>query len=722
MRRPVLLGASAAAIVALVGGGLALQLLSGGVRGQTLGAAVLAVLLAFAGPVLVAHRPALRIGQLILANAALVGIGTLAAGALDYGSVHPIPRLAGQASFAALWLTAPAIAMWALFILWFPDGRFPGRGWRRFFVAGTLACAGAAVAGWLAGPADHVYGFYGATTVPPGAAGPFANAATWLTGLENVLLAFPLVSLAALVQRYRRGGPVLRQQARWLLVGISIQVLAQVTASVLESGHGAAHEVGTGLSVATQPLPILGGTFAILRYRLWEIDLVVSRALVYGAIWAGLSALFLAPALAAGVLVGGRGALAAVGIALLVTIVFHPTRRRLERVVERLVYRHRARPYALLTELSDRLRSVDLPRIGPLLATGVHETLGVDWASVWAVDGGVVRPLGTSGAGSGPAVSLPAAALEPLRESAGLVLAGEPPTELTAIWPDRPAAVVPLVAADELVGLLVCGQRRGDRLGAADFELLELLARHAALRLRNLGLEAALREQLAEIEAQAEELQRSRQRLVTAQDEERRRIERDLHDGVQQQLVALAVRLQQLSSGARAGEGRLLSDLASEAEQAVFALQELGRGIYPSVLADQGLTAALRTQAARLPLAVRIDADEELAGRRLDAELEAALYFVALEALTNVQKHAPGAAALVRLGAEDGHVVLEIADDGPGLNGRGRAGTGLQNISDRIAAVGGRLETGTGPDGGTRIAASAPLAAAQPRPAADSRR
>ena len=283
-------------------------------------------------------------------------------------------------------------------------------------------------------------------------------------------------------------------------------------------------------------------------------------------------------------------------------------------------------------------------------------------------------------------------------------------------------AVVPLVAGEELVGLLACGPRRGDALGAADFELLELLGREAALRLRNLRLESQLRDRLALIERQAEELRLSRQRLVTAQDEERRRIERDLHDGVQQQLVSLAVRLHRLAHETGDGSDGLLADLAAEAEQAVFALQELGRGIFPSVLADQGLTAALRTQATRMPLAVRIEADDALAGRRLDPELEAALYFVGLEALANAQKHAPDAAVLVRLARENGHILLSVADDGPGLAGGDGDGTGLQNMADRIAAVGGSLAVESAPGSGTRVLASVPAVVPAQVPAADSRR
>jgi signal transduction histidine kinase len=237
------------------------------------------------------------------------------------------------------------------------------------------------------------------------------------------------------------------------------------------------------------------------------------------------------------------------------------------------------------------------------------------------------------------------------------------------------------------------------------------------MRLRNLRLESQLRERLTQIEAQADELRRSRQRLVAVQDEERRRIERDLHDGVQQQLVSFAARLRRL---AREREP-LLADLAAEAEEAVFALQELARGIFPTVLADQGLTAALRTQAVRMPVAVHVEADDAIAGRRLEPDVEAALYFVALEALANVQKHAPGASVLVRLTCDREQVALEVADDGPGFARSDRNGTGLQNMADRIAAAGGVLRVESTP-AGTRVHAAVPAGVEAQAAAADSRR
>jgi signal transduction histidine kinase len=349
----------------------------------------------------------------------------------------------------------------------------------------------------------------------------------------------------------------------------------------------------------------------------------------------------------------------------------------------------------------------------------IRSGLGTSWAGVWvhvaADGGGALRSVAAAGIEPGPSVLLTPQTSVRLRSSPERALTGDLPPELGLLWSGRPAAAaVPLLAGEELVGVLACGQRPGDPLGERDHELLAQFARESALALRNLRLEAQLRERLTQIEQQAEELRRSRQRLVGVQDEERRRIERDLHDGVQQQLVALAARLRRASIATPADARRLLEQLAPEAEEAVFALQDLARGIFPSVLADQGLAAALRTQAARMPMAIRVEAEPSLAGQRFDRDLEAALYFVTLEAMANAHKHAPSAAVTISLrSAENGRrVVLEVHDDGPGFKPqRASQGTGLQNMKDRMAAIGGDLAVDSRLGAGTWVRAQAPAAA-----------
>ncbi len=399
-----LVGALAGVLLAMVAGSAALLLLGTGIPGEVLSPWTLTVLVGVLGVAMFLLRPdalGMRIGKVLFANGLGFAVGSLAAGALDYGMVHPIPRLAAQAAYAAMWATELNIALWALFILLLPDGRFASRGWKRLFLAGAVVLAAYSVLGWLGGSADVALSFFGGTPVPQGVGGPFAGTLGSLSNMPAPL-AFPLLALLSPVQRYRRGGAVVRAQLRWFLVAMSVQVMGQITGSALFGLAGAPHDAGVAVSVLTQPLPAIAGTLVILRYRLWAIDLVVSRALVYGVLWAALSALLLVPALAAGLLVGGRGALAAVAIALLVVVVFQPARGRLERVAEALVYRHRKPQHVLLTGFWETLRTTDLVRFGPLLAHAVQGGLGVEWAGAWvyvdAARGGSLRPLGLAGA------------------------------------------------------------------------------------------------------------------------------------------------------------------------------------------------------------------------------------------------------------------------------------------------------------------------------------
>jgi signal transduction histidine kinase len=678
---------------------------AGGRHVTTPAPAALALAVGLLGCLIVWQKPWHRLGVAMTGTAAGFAVAVLGCGLLDYGALRGgVPRAVEHAAYAWVWATGALVAAWALVILWFPDGRFPTVGWRRFFVVSSALTIPFVIACYLFIPGGQVYALFSGIAIPPGIEGPLANQA-WhpLVGRSEFILLVPLIAVVGLVQRYRRSDPVVRQQIKWLVVGAALGVAAQIVAVPFNLATGSGHLVGEALGVAGQPLMAAGITVGILRYRLWEIDLVVSRALVFAVVWSALSVLLLVPALAAGLLVGGTSAVTAVALALLVTLLFRPTTRRLEEVVARLVYRRRMRPHAVLTGFWQQLRHLnDLNDLADLLVETVCRDIRVNRAQVWIASAVGLRRLGSRRTGNVAVVALSSETTALLRASPGVVLAGEPPAELAAI--DPTGALVPLVAGDELVGLLACGQRRGDPLAAADFELLDLLARESAQRLRNLRLEASLRERLAEIEAQAGELRRSRQRLVGVQDEERRRIERNLHDGVQQQLVSLAIRLKQAAS---VGDPTL-ADLAGEAEQAVFSLQELARGIFPGVLVDQGLAAALRTQAARMPMTVHIDVRPEALRLRPPAHVEAALYFVALEALTNAQKHAGSATASVLLRVDEGCLVLEVADDGPGFGGRQHSGSGLQNMADRIAAVGGSLDVDSSPGRGTRVVASVP--------------
>jgi signal transduction histidine kinase len=224
----------------------------------------------------------------------------------------------------------------------------------------------------------------------------------------------------------------------------------------------------------------------------------------------------------------------------------------------------------------------------------------------------------------------------------------------------------------------------------SDEKLVEDLASQAGLVLRNVRL--------------IEELRASRQRLVAAQDEERRRLERNLHDGAQQQLVALSVKLrlaEQLAERDPARSTAMLAELRDDTNDALDNLRDLARGIYPPLLADKGLAEALRGQARKAAVPVEVDPDGV---GRYPQEIEAAVYFCCLEALQNVAKYARASTVTVRLGTENGDLTFEVSDDGDGFDPvTTPRGAGMQNMADRLEALGGRLRVRSAPGTGTTI-------------------
>jgi signal transduction histidine kinase len=268
----------------------------------------------------------------------------------------------------------------------------------------------------------------------------------------------------------------------------------------------------------------------------------------------------------------------------------------------------------------------------------------------------------------------------------------------------------------ELLGALTVTKPPSDPVTPIEDKLLGDLASQAGLVLRNARLTAELRERLNEITAQAEELRwaaaelrDSRQRLVKAQDEERRRLERNLHDGAQQQLVALAVK-QRLVEGLLERDPQkakeMLTQLQADTTEALDNLRELARGIYPPVLADQGLAAALRAQARKSPIPVDVRADGV---GRFSLEAEAAVYFCVLEAMQNVNKYSKASSVVVRLETADDSLRFTVSDDGQGFDrNTTRSGSGLTNMADRMAALGGSLTIDSAIGRGTTVSGHVP--------------
>jgi signal transduction histidine kinase len=273
--------------------------------------------------------------------------------------------------------------------------------------------------------------------------------------------------------------------------------------------------------------------------------------------------------------------------------------------------------------------------------------------------------------------------------------------------PDLPGdQAVPVRHQGELLGALTVTKRVGESLTPIEQKLLDDLAHQAGLVLKNVGL-------TTELLARLEDLRASRQRLVAAQDEERRKLERNLHDGAQQNLVALKVKLGLAEAIADKDPGKareLIGQLKGDADEALETLRDLARGIYPPLLADKGLAAALESQARKATVPVSVDAGGV---GRYPQDLEAAVYFCVLEALQNVQKYAGANRATVRLREEDTGLSFEVEDDGIGFDTATlKKGSGTQNMQDRLEALGGSVELASTPGSGTRVLGRIPLSAA----------
>ena len=370
--------------------------------------------------------------------------------------------------------------------------------------------------------------------------------------------------------------------------------------------------------------------------------------------------------------------------AAVVALAFQPARRRAQRFADRLVYGKRATPYEVLSEFSERVGNAYaneelLPRMARALASGT----GAVRTDVWVRIGDQLRSDAVWPEDAAPADAIAAASADPTSS----------PTSMFE----------PVRHQGELLGGLSIEKKPGDAITATEEKLVRDLAAQAGLVMRNV----ALTEQLLD---HIEQLRASRQRLVSAQDEERRRLERNLHDGAQQQLVALAVKLrlaEQLSERDPQKVKGLLADLQSETGDALENLRDLARGIYPPLLADKGLVAALESQARKSVVPVTIEANGI---GRYPQDAEAAVYFSCLEALQNVSKYASASRATVSLSDGDGRLRFEVTDDGQGFEtSTASHGSGLQGISDRLAALDGEFEVRSSPGAGTTVSGTLPV-------------
>ena len=645
------------------------------------------------GYVLASRRPENSIGWLMLGMGVFFGVGATVS-SLGWYLLHAGRRDAGLVLLAfdsPSWVPIVVLPVTFLLLL-FPDGHLPSPRWR-WFAWGVGVGLTVVYFAILLDPGPLESPPVPAVPNPLGieALGPILDVA------QALILVIPigvLGSLAALVLRFRRSAGIERLQLRWLLTAAGFVALLYSAAlfASLGSSWGGGGEPGWLLLLQELVIPSfvlipIAIGVSILRYRLFDLDVVINKAVLFGALAVFITVVYIGIVVGVGALVGSQASpvLSAVAAAV-VALAFQPLRRRAQRLADRLVYGKRATPYEVLSAFSERVgQTYAAEELLPRMARALGEGTVAARADVWVRVGDELRPE----------AACPSDAPAPSGRSI-LDAAGD--GEIT-----RSSMLEPVRHHGEVLGALSIEKRPGESLTATEEKLVTDLAAQAGLVLRNAGLTADLR-------ATIEELRRSRQRLVTAQDEERRRLERNLHDGAQQQLVALNVKLgllERLVERDPSQARTIAGQLQGEANEALEELRDLARGIYPPLLADKGLVAALESQSRRSAVPVSIEADGV---GRYAREAEAAVYFSCLEALQNVAKYASASRATVRLMDGSDRLRFEVADDGVGFDTASSSyGTGLQGIADRLAALDGELELRSAPGEGTVLAGSLPV-------------
>jgi signal transduction histidine kinase len=377
----------------------------------------------------------------------------------------------------------------------------------------------------------------------------------------------------------------------------------------------------------------------------------------------------------------------------IVALAFEPVQTRLERTASDLLRGGVPSPYEVLSRFSENVTgSYPTEQLPSRMATLLGEGTGAAWAQVWLTVQGELT-LAASWPETAEPVTDPPQLEADARDSSGQL-----------------RRAVSVRHAGALLGVLRLQERPGVPLTAVEERLFTGLAAQAGLVLRLAGLRAELAARHAELAARADELRLSRERLIETQDAERRRLERDIHDGAQQHLVALAVNLRLAETVAARSPERAVKVLEAQSEaarEAIDTLTQLSRGIYPRLLADEGMVPALRAALAISPIPVRVEAVDV---PRLPTAIEAALYFCCMEAVQNAAKHSRASQVTVTVSSQDESVRLTVDDDGEGFDvPSAEPGAGLTNMRDRIDAAGGRLEMRSTPGVGTRVDVHVPL-------------
>lgn len=627
--------------------------------GQAIVESGTAAAMVVAGLLIARRRPRNAVGAVL----ALLG----AAAAVDLtAAVWAAAAVAGDVGGAG-WAVALLQSTWVLFFLalaWlallFPDGRPPSPRWRA-----PVAVAPVAVALIMAGGLLSPQSFdapYAAVAHPVAALPAPAGDALRTVGL-GLLLVTLVLAAAAIAVRARRATGVERLQMKWLAVAaplVPLAVAAALVEALVRGDVGVVGGVALWLCILALPAAV---SVAMLRHGLYDVDRLISRTLAWALLTILLAALFAVVALTVALAVGGRSAVGT-GVASLATAAaFGPLRRRLQRVLDRRFDRNAFHAVASVEAFTEALRD------------GRAEPDGIEGVLRRALSDPALRLF----------VWLPDAEMH-------VDMAGAPQPALEA----RDGRSLTVVRRGEQAVALVQHDARLD----ARPRLVADVLRAAALPLEVARLGGEVRRRLAEVKE-------SRIRIVRAGYEERLRLERNLHDGAQQGLVALGMKLRRLQrqlAGADPDAGATLDGAVDQIGHTVVELREIARGLRPGAL-DEGLRPALEELARRTPVAMRVEAPVDL----VPEEVQIAAFYVACEAVANAVKHASANRIVVRAHRENGALRVSVADDGVG-GAMSVAGGGLAGLADRVAAHGGSLQLESPPGAGTRVEVVLPCA------------
>ncbi len=629
------------------------------------------------------RRPRNPLGWMLLAIGAIFALGTTAYGRYSV-LVDPLPFGTWALAFDQ-WTWVPAVGLLGTFtLLLFPDGHLPSPRWRWLgrLIAATLVISSAAIL-FSTDPiqvAERVQ-----------IDNPFSipAVAPMLDVLQFAFLLIPVcivASAASLVVRFRRAGGVERQQVKWLaFAGGTVAVLYLFVMFVslgytnggTQPGWLDALQIYTVYTFALIPIAI---GVAVLRYRLWDIDLVISKTVVAGLLVAFITLVYVALVVGLGALIGNpHDPTLSIAATALVALLFGPVRERVRRFANRLVYGKRATPYEVMAGFAHRVSgSVSIEDVLPEMAEVASRGVGARAARV--------------------RVALPG---------------GE---ERARIWPeDGPSAdddydrSLDVVYQGDVIGSVEVAMPATEPIRPDAERLLEDLAAQAGLALHNVRLTEELSIRARELAVQAEGLRVSRERLVTARDAQRRGLERDIREGPERQLREIREELHSVAVDDPDAEDRLEA-LTFRANDTLEGLRDLARGIFPPLLADKGIVAALEAHIRKVSANAEVRATAAFTAERFDADIEACLYFCALQAIQNVMRHAGNTACIVELEADRGEIRFSLSDRGPGFDpSTTPRGMGLDIMQDRIDALEGTLVVTSAPGAGTTIAGTVPI-------------